>query len=80
MGGASVDLFFHARPSVVSLLPFTEVCEGVNLRGTKWELNDAEIFLGRPYTVSNVPTGDRVSVRIQKGSLGIYCLFEEVQL
>jgi thiamine pyrophosphokinase len=80
VGGESVELFFRARPSVISLLPFTDICEGVCLRGTKWELNDAEIFLGRPYTVSNVPTGDHVCAQIQKGSLGVYCLFEEVKL
>jgi thiamine pyrophosphokinase len=79
-GEASVDLLFRVPPSVVSLLPLTGVCEGVSLRGTKWELNDAEILLGRPYTVSNVPVGDRVNVRIKKGSLGIYCLFGEVGL
>jgi thiamine pyrophosphokinase len=78
-GEASVDLLFREPPSVLSLLPLSDVCEGIALRGAKWELNGAEISLGRPYTVSNVPTGNRVSVRLQKGSLGIYCLFGEVK-
>jgi thiamine pyrophosphokinase len=76
----SVELVFRTRPSVISLLPLTDACEGVSLQGTKWELQDAEIFLGRPYTVSNVPMGDHVSVRLEKGTLGIYCLFGEVKL
>ncbi|MDR2136775.1 MAG: thiamine diphosphokinase [Synergistaceae bacterium] len=80
VGKTSIELEFRARPSVVSLLPLSDVCEGVSLRGTKWELNDAEIFLKRPYTVSNVPTEDRVQVRLEKGSLGVYCLFGEIKL
>ena len=77
VGEAELTLVFQTRPSVVSLLPLETLCKGVTLHGTRWTLNGAELFLGRPYAVSNVPAGDRVTVSIEKGSVGVYCLFEE---
>jgi thiamine pyrophosphokinase len=80
VGEASLTLVFRTRPLVLSLLPLGALCEGVTLHGTKWELKGADLSLGRPYAVSNVPTEDRVTVEIEKGSVGVYCLFKEVGL
>jgi thiamine pyrophosphokinase len=79
-GEETLTLAFRARPLVLSLLPLDARCEGVTLHGTQWELNGAELLLARPYAVSNVPVEDRVTVKIEKGSVGVYCLFEEVGL
>jgi thiamine pyrophosphokinase len=79
-GEAALTIAFRARPLALSLLPLDSLCEGVTIRGTKWELNGAELSLEHPYAVSNVPVEDRVTVKVKKGSVGVYCLFEEVRL
>jgi thiamine pyrophosphokinase len=80
VGEAFLTLAFRTRPLALSLLSLDALCEGVAIHGTKWELNGAELSLGRPYAVSNVPVEDCVTVKIEKGSAGVYCLFEEVGL
>jgi thiamine pyrophosphokinase len=79
-GEAALALAFRTRPLALSLLPLDALCAGVTIHGTKWELDGAELSLGRPYAVSNVPVEDRVTVKIEKGSVGVYCLFEEIGL
>jgi len=76
--GASLELRLLAEASAISLLPLRESCEGVNMRGTKWELGGATLTQGQPYAVSNVPAGKgrKISVEIEKGILGVYCFFE----
>ena len=73
---AALELRLLSDVSAISLLPLCGVCEGVEVRGTKWELTGATLVQGRPYAVSNVPAGEKVSVKIEKGILGVYCFFE----
>ncbi|MDR2179449.1 MAG: thiamine diphosphokinase [Synergistaceae bacterium] len=80
LGETELTLAFRERPLALSLLPLGALCQGVTLRGTRWELSGAELSLGRPYAVSNVPVSDRVTVKIEKGSVGVYCLFGEIGL
>ena len=75
-GSAAVELLLLSEASAVSLLPLCELCEGVTVRGVKWELTEAALHQGRPYTLSNVPTGEKISVKIEKGVLGVYCFFD----
>jgi len=74
--GAALELRLLSKVSAISLLPLCESCEGVDIRGTKWELSGATLAQGRPYAVSNVPTGEKVSVKIESGIIGVYCFFE----
>ena len=77
---AALELHLLSDASAISLLPMCESCEGVDVRGTKWELAGATLAQGRPYAVSNAPTGDVVSVKIDKGIVGVYCFFETGRL
>jgi thiamine pyrophosphokinase len=80
VGKTTLELVFRKRPLALSLLPLDALCQGVAIHGTQWELDEAELVLGRPYAISNVPVNDRVTVKIERGSVGVYCLFEEVEL
>jgi len=73
---AALELRLLSKVSAISLLPLCESCEGVEVLGTKWELNGATLAQGRPYAVSNVPAGESISVKIEKGVIGVYCFFE----
>ena len=68
-------------PKVVSLLPLTDVCEGVDLSGVHWPLTGARLERLRPYAVSNrldSPEGI-FEVEIGAGLLGVYlCRDEDV--
>ena len=72
---ASLKLRLLSEASAISLLPLRESCEGVGIRGAKWELNGATLTQGCPYAVSNVPAGENISVKIERGIVGVYCFF-----
>ena len=73
---AALELRLISKVSAISLLPLCESCEGVDVRGTQWELAGATLVQRRPYAVSNVATGEKISVKIEKGIIGVYCFFE----
>jgi thiamine pyrophosphokinase len=73
---AALEMRMFSKVSAVSLLPLCESCEGVDIRGTRWELTGATLAQGRPYAVSNVPAEEKISVKIEKGIIGVYCFFE----
>jgi len=75
---ASLELRLLSEASAISLLPLSGSCEGVDVRGTKWELSGATLTQGRPYAISNVAAekGGKISVKIANGILGVYCFFE----
>ena len=74
-GHESLDLCVSERTNgVVSLLPLTSECAGVDLENVRWELKDSLLLQKHPYTVSNRTEGKgNISVRLQKGILGVYC-------
>ncbi len=74
-GGKSLDIRLHNEErAVISLLPLTAECAGVNLANVRWELKDSLLLQKRPYTVSNrTEKKKNVSVTLQKGILGVYC-------
>jgi len=77
-GQSALELEFQTLPLALSLLPLSDICRGVDIYGTKWELKGAELSQGRPCAISNVAEQNHVSVRIEQGILGVYCLFKEV--
>jgi thiamine pyrophosphokinase len=48
-----VSMKFHAAPVAVSLLPMSDVCEGVNLSGVRWPLSGAALRRSFPWAISN---------------------------
>ena len=75
-GSAALELRLLSEVASISLLPLCESCEGVDVRGTKWKLSGATLVQGRPYAVSNVPEGEKISVKIERGIIGVYCFFD----
>lgn len=67
----SIEIIFNNHAKIVSLLPL-DICEGVNVNGTKWTLNAEKLFPKKPYTISNTPIADKVRVNLRKGVLGVY--------
>ena len=71
--GESRALSFARRPKALSLLSFSPRCTGVNIRGVRWTLSDAELRFDFPYSVSNRIEGDgRVEVSCGDGLLALY--------
>lgn len=52
-----------------SLLSYTPQVKGVKLRGTVWELTDAELSNRYPLGVSNEITGERAELSFEEGAL-----------
>ena len=76
-GKAALDLEFQTLPMALSLLPLSGICRGVDIHGTKWELDGAELSQSCPCAISNIAARSRVSVRVEQGILGVYCFFKE---
>ncbi|MFA7620517.1 MAG: thiamine diphosphokinase [Aminobacteriaceae bacterium] len=73
-GNEAAEITFpRAEPFSLSLLPLTPECSGVNLGNVRWELKDSLLLQKHPYSISNRSVGGGVSVRLQKGILGVYC-------
>lgn len=72
-----VKIKFDRKPKAFSLIPFSEQCTGVTAQGVKWELNNAELYFGKPYSISNEIIDDTVTVSIGNGTLGIYWIWQE---
>lgn len=71
--GDRCALSFEKKPVAVSLLAFSKRCQGVNMSGTRWELENAELEYLKPYSVSNRVNEDmRVDVSIKNGQMGLY--------
>ena len=72
--GESLRLRFALAPSVLSLLPLSESCEGVTSGGTKWDLTHVTLSRHCPYAISNEILGEKeiCTVTVERGILGVY--------
>ena len=75
--GESVDVKFFQTPLAVSLLPVTNICEGVTTKNLHWELYDATLTQNFPNAVSNRVVDEKISVKINFGTLAVYFCFAE---
>ena len=76
-GGESVTINFYKKPLAVSLLPITSTCEGISTKNLHWELDSAILTQNFPNATSNRADDDKISVKIDSGTLAIYFCFEE---
>lgn len=76
-GGESAEINFSQKPVAVSLLPVTEICEGVTTKNLHWELINAKLFQNFPNAVSNRIESEKIKINIETGTLAIYFCFEE---
>ena len=78
--GESVNVNFFEKPVAVSLLPISEICEGVTLKNVHWELDNAVLKKDFPNAVSNRIESNKIKASISKGTLAIYFCFDEKNL
>ncbi len=76
-GSESFSVKFFVRPMALSLLPITEVCEGVTLKNVHWELENATLKQNFPNAVSNRVEADTIKISAAKGTLAVYLAFSD---
>lgn len=75
-GGEIFSVKFFVRPYALSLLPITEICEGVTLKNVHWELENATLRQNFPNAVSNRVESDEIKISVSKGTLAVYVLLK----
>lgn len=78
-GPGELALTVEASPHALSLLALSPVCRGVSVSGVRWELQQEDLFLERPFAVSNrLMSGKRnCRVSLEEGTLGVYLNWTE---
>ncbi|MCR5834533.1 MAG: thiamine diphosphokinase [Selenomonadaceae bacterium] len=74
-GGEGTEIKFNRKPLAVSLLPMTDICEGVTTKNLHWELADATLTQKFPNATSNRADADKISVYVRRGTLAVYACF-----
>lgn len=74
-GGETLTVNFFIRPMAMSLLPVTEICEGVTLKNVHWELEGATLKQNFPNAVSNRVEADTIKISAESGTLAVYFCF-----
>jgi thiamine pyrophosphokinase len=70
----TVSVNFHERPAAISLLPLSEYCHGVKIRGVRWPLADESLDRKFPWTVSNelLEGKNEITASCASGIVGLY--------
>lgn len=71
----TAEVKFFQKPFAISLLPISEICEGVNIDNVHWTLDGAKLFQKLPNAISNRLEGDKIKIHIDAGTLAIYFVF-----
>ena len=73
--GEVAEVKFFQKPYAVSLLPVSEICEGVTINNVHWQLDNARLFQKFPNAISNRLEDDKIKVNLSAGTLAIYFVF-----
>lgn len=76
-GDENFRVKFFTKPYALSLLPITEICEGVTLKNVHWELENATLKQNFPNAVSNRVKSDEIKISVSSGTLAVYIFYEE---
>ena len=77
-GAEEMKFTFDGKPKALSLISFSERCEGVSIRGARWPLESVELCYAFPYALSNrLVDGVDALVSCGSGRLGFYWLWDE---
>lgn len=76
-GGDSSAIKFAQKPFAVSFLPMTSTCEGITTKNLHWELENATLRQNFPNAVSNRVESEKISLKIDFGTLAVYFCFAE---
>lgn len=74
-GNAGARIKFFKKPFALSLLPVSEVCEGVSIDNVHWQLDNAKLLQKFPSAISNRVEGDEIKISLRAGVLAIYFVF-----
>ena len=75
-GGENFTVKLFLKPSALSLLPITEIVEGVTLKNVRWELENATLRQNFPNAISNRVESDKIKISVKNGTLAIYFSFK----
>ncbi len=74
-GGKSIEMAFRKEPDVLSLISLSEICTGINLNGTYWELENSCLKIDEPWAISNRIKSrkhNHINLGFGQGWLGLY--------
>ena len=77
-GGEDFSVKFFVRPYALSLLPISEIVEGVTLKNVHWDLENATLRQNFPNAVSNRVESDEIKISAAKGTLAVYIKFNSI--
>ena len=75
---SAAEINFFEKPFAVSLLPISEICDGVTIDNVHWTLDKAKLFQKIPNAVSNriKNENEKIKISVRKGTLAVYLNFE----
>jgi len=62
------------NPKAISILPLSEKTK-VSIKNVRWELDNSELTMLKPYAISNEAIGDEISFQCFTGCCGLYIIF-----
>ena len=72
-GMEKIEMRHRKEPSSISLVAFSERCEGVTIAGVHWPLENPLLEKDSPYAISNRPQGgEPTRVGLSSGEMGLY--------
>ena len=74
-GGENLIVNLKKIPQNLSLLPITEIVDGVNLKNVHWELENATLKQNFPNAVSNRVESEEIKISVLSGTIAVYLNF-----
>ena len=74
-GSKSIEITFRKEPDVLSLISLSEICTGICLNGTYWELENSSLRIEEPCAISNRIASrnhEHITLGFDHGWLGLY--------
>mgnify|MGYP002622752788 CR=1 FL=1 len=73
--GENFSVKFNEMPKNLSLLPISELCEGVTIKNVHWELENFTLKQNFPNAISNRVENGEIKISVRSGTLAVYFNF-----
>ena len=73
--GENFSVKFNEMPKNLSLLPITEIVEGVTIKNVHWELENFNLKQNFPNAISNRVENEKIKISVRSGTLAVYFNF-----
>ena len=73
--GENFTLKFNEIPQNLSLLPITEIVEGVTIKNVHWELENSTLKQNFPNAISNRVENEEIKISVRSGTLAVYTCY-----